>query len=316
MVADRLVVEPQRHVSDRPDRPWGFNVAANLFGRQGTPLPYWDSRTGPVDGIGRNISVVADTDDFRTDDIITTDFRLEKEFAATSGIGFTFSIDGFNIFNENYVLQRERRLNGSRANYLDETLSPTDLETRCPTELEVVTSLHRPMQRCQGREIFSRPFFLCGLSPTRARLTVECRSREPHMTPNPPSRQTFGTWKGRSMRAVRSSECPIVHCRSGLAGRRDSTEPALASGLIHPCRAVLERRGADGLRSRQHQRHLSSTTFPLRSRHRSATATSFSSPRSPSGFVWPRPRPSTTCSAPQPPSMPSSPCRWPRTWAG
>ena len=107
-----------------PDRPWGFNVAANLFGRQGTPLPYWDSRTGPVDGIGRNISVVADTDNFRTDDVMTTDVRLEKEFAATSGIGFTFSIDGFNIFNENYVLQRERRLNGSRANYLDETLSP------------------------------------------------------------------------------------------------------------------------------------------------------------------------------------------------
>ncbi len=107
-----------------PDRPWGFNVAANLFGRQGTPLPYWIRSTGPQDGIPRNISVVGNTDDFRAEDVFATDIRLEKEFAATSGIGFTFSIDGFNIFNENYVLQRERRLNYSRADFLDETLSP------------------------------------------------------------------------------------------------------------------------------------------------------------------------------------------------
>jgi hypothetical protein len=107
-----------------PDRPWGFNVAANLYGRQGTALPYYDNYTGPGDGINRSISVVADTDDFRTDDVFMTDVRLEKEFAATSGMSFTFSIDGFNVFNENYVLQRERRLNSSRANYLDETVSP------------------------------------------------------------------------------------------------------------------------------------------------------------------------------------------------
>ena len=29
-----------------PDRPWGFNVAANLFGREGTPLPYFYRYTG------------------------------------------------------------------------------------------------------------------------------------------------------------------------------------------------------------------------------------------------------------------------------
>ena len=107
-----------------PDRAWGFNVAANLFGREGYPLPYYSSLSGTIDGITRDISVVGNTDDFRVEDILTVDIRLEKEFAATSGVGLTFSIDGFNIFNEAYVLQRERNLGISRGNYLDESLAP------------------------------------------------------------------------------------------------------------------------------------------------------------------------------------------------
>ena len=35
-----------------PDRPWGFNIAANLTGREGYPIPYYRNNTG-VDGIGR-----------------------------------------------------------------------------------------------------------------------------------------------------------------------------------------------------------------------------------------------------------------------
>ncbi len=107
-----------------PDKPWGFNVAANLTGREGTPLPYFIRATGALDGIGRDISIVTETDDFRSDDLFVTDIRLEKEFVAAGNVGFTFSIEGFNVFNENYVLQRERRMDGSRADFLDETLSP------------------------------------------------------------------------------------------------------------------------------------------------------------------------------------------------
>jgi hypothetical protein len=107
-----------------PERPWGFNVAANLFGRQGFPLPYYVRRTGIDDRIARDISVLGDTDDFRVDDIFTFDVRLEKEFAVSNAVGFTFAIDGFNVLNEAYVLQRERRLDLSTANFLDETLSP------------------------------------------------------------------------------------------------------------------------------------------------------------------------------------------------
>jgi hypothetical protein len=108
-----------------PDRPYGFNIAANLYGREGYPLPYYFS-SNPSDGLGtRNISVMnGDIDRFRADDIFTTDLRLEKEFAASGNVGFTFSIDIFNLFNEAYVMQRERNQNTSRYDFLDESLAP------------------------------------------------------------------------------------------------------------------------------------------------------------------------------------------------
>ncbi len=105
-----------------PDRPWGFNVAANIFGREGTPLPFFIT-AGASDGVATNVQI-SEVDDRRADDILTVDLRLEKEFAATSNVGFTFSLDAFNLFDEAYVLQRERALATSRTDFLDETLSP------------------------------------------------------------------------------------------------------------------------------------------------------------------------------------------------
>ncbi len=105
-----------------PDRPWGFNVAANFYGREGTPLPSYH-RVGRTDGLVQ-VQLTEDVDVIRADDIFTADVRLEKEFAATQNVGFTFSLDAFNLLDEDYVLQRERRMNLSSANFLRETLSP------------------------------------------------------------------------------------------------------------------------------------------------------------------------------------------------
>ncbi|MEZ5330530.1 MAG: hypothetical protein R2991_00435 [Thermoanaerobaculia bacterium] len=107
-----------------PDRPWGFNVAANIFGREGTPLPIFKNATNSIDGISRAVQLSDDIDSFRTEDIFTMDLRLEKEFAATSNVGFTFSVDIFNLLDEHYVLQRERNAGSGRYQFIDETLSP------------------------------------------------------------------------------------------------------------------------------------------------------------------------------------------------
>ena len=108
-----------------PDRPWGFNIAANIYGREGTPLPYFFRTSGGGTG-SEDILINSgnEIDQFRTDDIMTVDVRLEKEFRATGNMSATFSLDAFNIMNENYELQRERRFNTARYDFLDETLAP------------------------------------------------------------------------------------------------------------------------------------------------------------------------------------------------
>jgi len=106
-----------------PDRPWGFNVAANLYGREGYPLPYY-RRVAGLDGIRRRIVVTDDLTDFRTESVFTMDLRLEKEFRAAGNTSLTFSIDAFNLFNQGYVLNRYTNLSAGNAEWIQETLSP------------------------------------------------------------------------------------------------------------------------------------------------------------------------------------------------
>jgi hypothetical protein len=106
-----------------PERVWGFNVAANLTGRQGYPIPYFESVPG-TDSIRRCIGVADSITDFRYDEIFTADVRLEKEFNATGNTSLTFSIDGFNIFNEGTVLSRENNLRSSFSEWALRTIHP------------------------------------------------------------------------------------------------------------------------------------------------------------------------------------------------
>lgn len=105
-----------------PDRPWGFNVAANVSGREGYPLPYYLNNINPGDGIQRDLQVSRTGSD-RNDNLYSLDLRLDKDFEFGDW-GLTLSIDAFNLLNEGTVLQRERNLDGSQPNFVDETLSP------------------------------------------------------------------------------------------------------------------------------------------------------------------------------------------------
>jgi len=106
-----------------PDRPWGFNVAGNLGGRQGTPDGYI-RRVAGLDGITRELSVEENLGDFRADDVATVDVRLEKEFAAAGNVGLVFSIDGFNILNSGAVLERYWDLGAGNGQWVLETVTP------------------------------------------------------------------------------------------------------------------------------------------------------------------------------------------------
>lgn len=105
-----------------PDRPWGFNLAANVTGREGYPVPYFRRVARQNIPGSANVQVVG-SDEFRNDDINVLDARIEKEFTF-SDVGFTVGVDVFNALNENFVLQRQHRLGIGTTNNVTEILSP------------------------------------------------------------------------------------------------------------------------------------------------------------------------------------------------
>ena len=115
-----------------PDRPWGFNVALNLTGREGYPVPYfWRTpQTNAAGGVlarenyaQTNVQGTSSEDEFRLDDIHIVDARVEKEFTF-SDFGLTLGVDVFNVFNQSYVLQRNHRLSQSTSDNVREIVSP------------------------------------------------------------------------------------------------------------------------------------------------------------------------------------------------
>jgi hypothetical protein len=105
-----------------PDRPWGFNVAANLTGREGYPNLYF-RRRGRAGLPGLTSFQVTDAEDIRNPDIHVVDLRVEKEFTF-SEVGLTIGADLFNALNESYVLQRRGQSNLANTGNVQEILSP------------------------------------------------------------------------------------------------------------------------------------------------------------------------------------------------
>lgn len=106
-----------------PDRPWGFNVAFNAFGREGYPIPFFVSRTGG-DGVSRGFSAVRDIDEFRNDDPFQLDLRLEKEIRATGNVSMTLSLEAFNVSNDGGVLGRQDALDVGTEFFITDAQAP------------------------------------------------------------------------------------------------------------------------------------------------------------------------------------------------
>ncbi len=106
-----------------PDRPWGFNVSANLIGREGSPAAYFQSFRRR-DRTTAFVNLVSDFDDHRLGDIHTIDFRLDKEFAVSSPVNLTFGIDVFNLTNEGTALSWLQFAGATNAGNLDDHIAP------------------------------------------------------------------------------------------------------------------------------------------------------------------------------------------------
>ncbi len=89
--------------------PAGLNLAANFFGRQGYPNPYY-VRTKPFDSGGYRPRILIDKiDTFRNPNVYQLDLRLEKTFAL-GPVNIVPTVELFNATNNNTVLQRYQRV--------------------------------------------------------------------------------------------------------------------------------------------------------------------------------------------------------------
>jgi hypothetical protein len=70
----------------------------------------------------RNIQL-AGIDEFRNPNLYLLDARIDKDFHFND-FNLTLSVDGFNLTNQSYVLQRERNVNAGRFYEANERLSP------------------------------------------------------------------------------------------------------------------------------------------------------------------------------------------------
>ncbi|MCP4654046.1 MAG: TonB-dependent receptor, partial [bacterium] len=109
-----------------PEKPWAFNVSASLNGREGYPIPYYERADLPgITGIqfgGATAINLVEPEDYRCDDVMMLDMRVEKEFNLKS-FNLTASIDGFNLFNDSTVLQRQHRLGTDISDHVLEVVS-------------------------------------------------------------------------------------------------------------------------------------------------------------------------------------------------
>jgi hypothetical protein len=88
-----------------PDRPWGFNLGGSFEGRQGFVSPPY-AQEGSSFG-RRNVQLTSDLEDFRNPSVLVLNGHIDKDFSF-GDTKLNLAVDGFNLANRNYVLERER----------------------------------------------------------------------------------------------------------------------------------------------------------------------------------------------------------------
>ena len=98
----------QLNVNGAYDLGAGFEVAGNLFARQGNPYPIFQSASLGRDGTLR-VLVSPELDTFRFDDIWNLDLRLAKNLSLDR-LHVQLVGDLFNVLNANPILNRQRNI--------------------------------------------------------------------------------------------------------------------------------------------------------------------------------------------------------------
>ena len=105
--------------------PWGVEVSANVFGRQGYPRPF--TRTGTTAALGADSGITVllspEIDSFRYPNLWNTDIRVARQFRMDR-LQLRAIVDVFNIMNANTALVRVSDITSTSLNALAQNLSP------------------------------------------------------------------------------------------------------------------------------------------------------------------------------------------------
>jgi hypothetical protein len=106
--------------------PYGIELSANVFGRQGYPYPLFRQGTVPTLGGDSSLSIlVTPTIDYlRYPNLWDTDFRVSKQFKVAETVTIRGIADVFNIFNANTALVWNNNIAAPTFNSLAQNLSP------------------------------------------------------------------------------------------------------------------------------------------------------------------------------------------------
>jgi hypothetical protein len=102
--------------------PYDIELGANVFGRQGYPLPIYRSAALGLDGSWR-VLVTEEMDTIRLDNLWNTDLRVSKKFALQR-MSMQVMADLFNVFNANTEMVRNRNVSSTTYYALAQNLSP------------------------------------------------------------------------------------------------------------------------------------------------------------------------------------------------
>jgi hypothetical protein len=105
--------------------PWGLELSANVFGRQGYPRPFVRTGTAAALGSDSGITVLLSPaiDAFRYPNLFNTDIRVARQFHADR-VNVRAILDVFNIMNANTALVRVSDVTSTSLNALAQNLSP------------------------------------------------------------------------------------------------------------------------------------------------------------------------------------------------
>jgi hypothetical protein len=118
--------------------PYGIDVSANVFGRQGYPFPLFRTQALGAD-TGLSVLVTPQIDTFRYDNVWDTDLRVARTFTVRA-IKLRAIGDVFNVMNANTVLIRNNNVLSTVFNTIGQNVSPADPPARIHGQLLIVSA--------------------------------------------------------------------------------------------------------------------------------------------------------------------------------